>query len=141
MRKNQITLKKQIASRFKEFRLKHGWTQCELSKIIEIDQSSISNIEGMKCLPTILTISIMMEKFQLSPTWLLSGIGTMTVNYPIINCSPSDQSEIDDLIFHLENVPPVREYILKEFIVYRFRNQEKIKKLLDNMGNKRACKH
>jgi transcriptional regulator with XRE-family HTH domain len=127
-------IRKQISSRFMEFRLKHGLTQAELSKQLRTNQSTISRIENMERLPSTELLVKLMEKFDLSVKWLLSGSKEMSEISTGNNDVTPYKEEFDDLLFHLENVPLVREYILTNFLVFRFKNKEKISKYLEKQN-------
>ncbi len=131
MKKFNRNKRKKIASRFMEFRLKHHLTQAELSKKLRVNQSTISRIENMESLPSTELLMKLIEYFDLSPKWLLSGIGEIT-GFATGNIDGKpDQEEYEDLLFHLENVPLVREFILTNFLVFRFKNKRMIEKFLE----------
>lgn len=126
--------RKQIASRFMEFRLKQGLTQAELSRKLRTNQSTISRIENMDSLPSTELLLKLIEKFDLSVNWLLSGFIERSELSTGNNDEMLYKEEFDDLLFHLENVPLVREYILTNFLIFRFKNKEKIGQYLETQN-------
>lgn len=117
----QDSLKFSIANRFKSARKALGLTQRQLADLLKMDSSSIGGIEIGKVFPSIPITVYLMEKFNVSPTWLLTGKGNMFMDvlslhsfYPDI---PND-STLDEMIKCLQ-VPLVYHQLISNFIVLK----------------------
>ena len=134
MKKLTRAKKLKIAFRFREFRLRQNLSQKKLSEKLKVSKTTISKIENMKSLPSIELLLQLIETFDLSPKWLFFGMGEMTNSVTRNYCPQPYQEEFDDLLFHLENVPMVREYILSIYLLFRFKNKGKISKYLEDQN-------
>lgn len=131
--------REQIGRRFRKFRSQLTMSQSDMGIILDMNQTSITSIEKGKSLPTIPVILYLRDKYDLSVIWLLTGEGEMLnklnkadkragVNYG------EYKDEMKDLMFHLDHVPEVREFILEQFILYKFRHKKNIENFFKTLG-------
>jgi transcriptional regulator with XRE-family HTH domain len=125
----------QIGGRLKIFRNHLGLIQAQLGKILDMNQTSITSIEKGKSLPTIPVLMYLREHYHLSILWLLTGEGEMIDENLEKKAEPVDygeyKEEMKDLLFLLDNVQEVREFVLEQFIMYKFRNKKRIREALE----------
>jgi len=121
----------QIGSRFKQFRDFLGLKQSEIADILGLTQATIAGIEKGKSFPTIPALIILLEKYDLSVPWLLTGKGNM-IAFKIDGKKNHGEYEslMDDFLFHIENVDMVRFAMLGYFIGYKEQNKSVIESLL-----------
>jgi DNA-binding XRE family transcriptional regulator len=63
-----------LGSRIRALRLKHGWTQVELSEMLGVDRSYLSEIETGKKDPSLRVLKTIADGFNLSLSQLLRGL-------------------------------------------------------------------
>lgn len=127
-----------IACRFKKFREDLRITQGVLERLLDTNQNSIEAVEEGEALPTLPMITFLHEKYGLSLTWLLTGRGNMRVSPnstgSIERRLPPDcdkyKEEAAFMIYCVEKVPLVRDYLLSYFILFHFKNKERIQDCL-----------
>jgi transcriptional regulator with XRE-family HTH domain len=133
--------RKEVGQRFKEFRENLKITQREMGRRLNMIQSSITAVETGKSLPTIPVIMFLHENHGLSITWLLSGKGSMyqepepKANTQANRTTPDFgvyQQEMEVMYECLEKVPLVREFLLEQFIIFHFKNKQRIYEYLEN---------
>lgn len=127
--------KRSIGSRMKTFRLYIKLTQAEMALKLNLDQTAISAIEKGKSLPSIPVILHLMRNYHLSVSWLLTGFGNMLEwSWPLKEV-PSNQheyhEEMQDLFFHLDHVPIVRQFMLEQFTIFKLKNKKEIREWLE----------
>ena len=71
-----------MAGRFAEIRQKAGKTQAEFAKMLEIGRSTVTNLEKGTTPLTDRNIKMVCFAFNVSDTWLRTGIGDMYTNTP-----------------------------------------------------------
>jgi DNA-binding XRE family transcriptional regulator len=124
----------QIGGRLKIFRNHLGLIQAQLGKILDMNQTSITSIEKGKSLPTIPVIMYLRDHYHLSILWLLTGEGEMVDKTLEKGAKPVDygeyKEEMKDLLFLLDNVQEVREFVLEQFVMYKFKHKKKIREAL-----------
>ena len=69
-----------IGKRIKKYRLYKGLKAIELSKIINISQGSLSEIENENTKPSADTITSLVTNTDIEPHWLLTGEGKMLIS-------------------------------------------------------------
>ena len=74
-KKEPINLKKNIGSRFTEFRHLIGLNQAQLANELFVNQGTINHIEKGKSFPNIKYIVKLYLHYNLNPTWLICGKG------------------------------------------------------------------
>ena len=127
-----------IACRFKKFREDLRITQGVMERLLDASQNSIEAVEEGEALPTLPMITFLHEKYGLSLTWLLTGRGKMRVSPNpkelIKRRLPPDCEEYKEeaafMIYCVEKVPLVRDYLLSYFIIFHFKNKERIQDCL-----------
>ena len=131
--------KMEIARRFKKFREDLKITQKVLERLLDADQNSIEAVEAGESLPTLPMIAFLHERYGLSITWLLTGRGEMRVSPnstgAIKKRLPPEceeyKEEVADLVYLVERVPAVRDFVLMHFLIYRFKHKKKIQEYLN----------
>ncbi len=134
---SDILLKTSLGDRFKTFRSLLGMTQKELARHLGLTQTAITGIEKGKSFPSLPTIHYLMKHFSLSPGWLLTGEGNPLdkknqKGERYIKISGEFRDEIADLCNYLMEIPPVRDFILEQFVVYKLRKKSEIIRYLKN---------
>ena len=87
--------KEQFASRIKNARIKTGFTQLEVAKETGIDDSNISKYENGKLEPSIETLGILANFYEVSVDWLL-GLGIQPGGRPYYD--RTNDKEVQEII-------------------------------------------
>lgn len=124
MSEKKNSLKKEIGERFKQFRLAIKKTQHQLSREVNVYQSTITNIELGKTFIKIKYLHFFQCKYRLNANWLLSEQGEMFISdepiaiptsVSVLGCHISDKDprfpRYVDLV-DLMQVPVIEQVIL-----------------------------
>ena len=107
--KGEVSIKKEIGLRFKQFREALGKTQVELARELEIYQSTITNIEVGKTFPGHKYMRYLGETYRLNADWLVNRRGEMYQNTVLL---PGAVLERYSELLGLMQVPVVEQLIL-----------------------------
>ena len=69
---NLINIKKELGNKIKKHRQLYRLTQEQFAEIVDLEQSSLSNIENGKTHPNFATVCNLIEKAGLEPNYLFS---------------------------------------------------------------------
>lgn len=135
MTKKNFPLKKEMGQRFRLFRKHLGKTQKTLAGELGIRQSNIARIEMGVISPSMYACYRLKEDYYLNVNWLLSGSGDMILKEKERkDDGPVDYEEfteeMQDLFYHLDNVPEIRHEVLKYFFNYKLANKKRIMEFL-----------
>jgi len=127
-------LKKKIGTKIRELRETLGLTQAQMVENFKIGRANYSRIEKGEIFPNAEILHTLKTEFNISLDWLITGEGRM---YPSKKRSLTKElglakcgREIDELIYHIANVPMIKHAVLGHFLEYKMKNDELIQKLL-----------
>jgi len=109
LKKGQLTIKKQIGLRFKQFREMMDKTQVELGDEFNVYQSTITNIEVGKTFPGVKYLHYLGKVYSLNADWLVNDRGEMF--YDPLAISKDLYNRYKELI-NLMQVPVVEELMM-----------------------------
>jgi transcriptional regulator with XRE-family HTH domain len=113
-------LKKEIGKRLRTFRKHLGYTQEKLAAFLSVTRADISSIEKGQIFPSLDMLQSLNKELNLSLHWLLFNEGEMIKTVRRENKVHCPQSEeMEDLLWHLENVPAVRQAVLTFYFDYK----------------------
>jgi transcriptional regulator with XRE-family HTH domain len=137
MNKNYLVAKKEIGRRFRSFRKSLKKTQKDLGRELGMSQTNVARIEDSTISPTMAICYQLRNDHGLNIDWLLSGEGDMI---PERNEKDYGEfaEEMEDLVYHLDRVPDVRQAVLKFFYDYKLQNKKQIVKWLEKYRKKKA---
>lgn len=87
--------KKEIGSRFRQFRAAIHKAQHEMADEVHVSQSAIANIEGGKAFPNLTYLRHYYHKYRLDINWLLTGQADMFIER---NDPPEKYTELLNLL-------------------------------------------
>ncbi|UCH92734.1 MAG: helix-turn-helix transcriptional regulator [Candidatus Aminicenantes bacterium] len=130
-------LRKEIGMRIREIRRFLGYTQVQMVSFFDIGRANYSRIEKGEIFPAATILSTLRKEFKVSLDWLITGEGGMFHHQKQKKEEKKSPGfgeyteEINDLLFHLQNVPMVRHALLGFFLEYKTKNQHIIRQILE----------
>lgn len=137
MNKNYLSVRKEIGRRFRSFRKSLKKTQKELGRELGMSQTNVARIEDSTISPTMAICYQLRKNHGLNIDWLLSGEGDMIPEKHEKDYGEFAE-EMEDLVYHLDRVPDVRQAVLKFFYDYKLQNKKQIVKWLEKYRKKKA---
>lgn len=133
--------KTDLAQRLAELRKSLKLTQGEFAEKISVSKPTLVRYEAGNGYPDARSLTKMIEFFNVNINWLLGGGGEM-FNVPLSMDMDEDgfdefHKDLEDLLFHLREVPLVRYSVLKHFVLYKHDNQDKIDSYLERKKKKK----
>lgn len=127
---SKSVLKEGIGTRFREMREYAKLSQKETGSLFGMNQSNIARIEKGIVSPNMAICDYFHTRYNINMNWLITGEGEMVLPREEIDPKNVDygefKEEMNDLIFHLENVPNARIAMLKFFMGYKLENKKNI---------------
>lgn len=115
--------------RLKIFRKSLNLTQIQFCKTLGLQQGSYSDIERGKSFPTFKTIKDLIQKHQLNPLWLFTGLGDMRLDDKSVNFAMEDaaqygqrDSEVTLLLQQINSLKGENEALKKLVALYEAKN-------------------
>jgi transcriptional regulator with XRE-family HTH domain len=129
--------KRTYGERLKELRASLDLSQKDLAKQLGIAASFLSELEKGKTKPGYNFLINLAQTFNISPSWVLLGKGSMylqdnTDTSTIDDEYGDDSGEIRDLLIYLKKSPLVRATILADFTKFLLSNEEIIARDIDH---------
>lgn len=112
--------KKEIGTRFRQFRAAIHKAQYEMAEELHVTQSTIANIEGGKAFPNLTYLRHFYDNYQLDIIWLLTGDNDMFIKR---DDSPEKYSELLNLL----QVPLIEQLINARLIEAKVLLKDSIK--------------
>jgi len=123
--KGDLSIKKQIGQRFREFREFIDKTQEQLGEEFDVYQSTITNIEIGKTFPNVKYLHQLGKDYRLNADWVVNGRGEMFDDpHPL----PGPLHENCRSLLNLLQVPVVEELILARLEEVKVIAREEIKR-------------
>ncbi len=117
-------LKKEIGARFRQIREHFDYSQVEIARILDIKQSTISQIEAGANFPGVGILSLLVEKFDVNLSWLIGGKGTMLTHHNEIQALLGSGDKLDkryiDLLKFMQANPDAEQVILNKMTELRY---------------------
>jgi transcriptional regulator with XRE-family HTH domain len=144
---DNVTLKKEVGTRFKRFRESIEKTQAQLAKELNVYQSTITNIEMGKTFPGIRYLHYFQDKYRLNINWMLNGRGEILMTDEDllpkapsrINCHvPASDSKYKNYLklMELMRVPLVEQIIMGKVLELEVIAKEEINSYLQRQKEK-----
>jgi len=135
-------LRKTIGTKIRQLRESLGFTQVQMVESFDIGRANYSRIEKGEIFPNAEILHTLKTEFNVSLDWLITGEGRMHPPQKnnlkkalgLAKCG----REMDELIYHIANVPMIKHAVLGHFLEYKMKNDELIQKLLKE--SKKAAK-
>ncbi len=133
--------KTDLAQRLAELRKNLKLTQGEFAEKISVSKPTLVRYEAGNGYPDARSLKKMIEFFNVNINWLLGGGGDM-FNVPFSMDMDEEgfdefHKDLEDMLFHLREVPVVRYSVLKHFVLYKHDNLEKISSYLERKRKKK----
>lgn len=113
---DEKNLKKEIGARFRQIREHFDYSQVELARILDIKQSTISQIEAGANFPGVGILAILVAKFDVNLSWLIGGKGSMLTHHNEIQALLGSGDKLDkryiDLLTFMQANPDAEQIIL-----------------------------
>lgn len=128
-------LKKKIGTKIRKLRESLGLTQAQMVENFKIGRANYSRIEKGEIFPNAEILHTLNTEFNVSLDWLITGEGRMHPSKKRnlakeLGLAKSGR-EIDELIYHIANIPMIKHAVLGHFLEYKTKNNELIQKLLE----------
>ena len=128
-------LREEVGKRLRQFRIKKSLTQSELCSHFGMGHANYSRIERGQVFPGLSILVTLREKFNVSLDWLLCNKGEMFLadeasKDEFINLGDY-QTDVVDLLYHMEHVPMIKHAILSYFLEYKTDHENIIRKVLN----------
>ncbi len=138
--KRKSKLKKEIGVKIRQIRKSVHYTQEQMVQYFDCGRANYSRIEKGEVFPNPTMMKALREQFQISLHWLICDEGEMkeqderkkflTIKPP---ADPQEAAEIEELLFHLDNVPLVKHAVLGFFLEYKGKNRPLIEPVLQKL--------
>ena len=133
-------LRKEIGMRMRKIRKALGYTQVQMVSFFDIGRANYSRIEKGEIFPTATILNALLKEFHVSLDWLIAEEGEMFLSHNLKDMIKDLDfgkcgEEINDLLFHMEKVPMLRHAVLGFFLEYQQKNQQIIKKILEESSH------
>jgi transcriptional regulator with XRE-family HTH domain len=138
--KRKSKLKKEIGVKIRQIRKSIHYTQEQMVHYFDCGRANYSRIEKGEVFPNPTMMKALHEEFEVSLHWLICDEGVMkeegdekkflTIKPP---ADPQEAQEIEELLFHLDNVPLVKHAILGFFLEYKGKNRGLIEPVLQKL--------
>jgi transcriptional regulator with XRE-family HTH domain len=138
--KRKSKLKKEIGAKVKQIRKGVHYTQEQMVQHFDCGRANYSRIEKGEVFPNPTMMKALREDFKVSLHWLICEEGEMkemdegkkllTIKPP---ADPQEAAEIEELLFHLDNVPLVKHAVLGFFLEYKGKNRALIEPVLQKL--------
>ena len=117
-------LKKEIGARFRQVREHFDYSQVDLARILNIKQSTISQIEAGANFPGVGILGLLVEKFDVNLSWLIGGKGTMLTHHNEIQALLGSGDKLDkryiELLTFMQDNPDAEQVILNKMTELRY---------------------
>ncbi|MCP5103730.1 MAG: helix-turn-helix transcriptional regulator [bacterium] len=135
-------LKQKIGKKLRKFREYLGLTQAEMVDSFDIGRANYSRIEKGEVFPNVVILHTLKNQFSVSLDWLIGDEGTMQPVTKANLGTGADFSEcrreLDELFYHIKEVPMVKHAMLGFFLEYKMKNEKLIRKLVKEAEKKRS---
>ncbi len=101
---------KAVGERLKQVRIENNLKQSEMAEILGLGRTIISTMEKGDSSPTLQSLFILKEKFNISIDWLISGKTGME------HIPGNEEATFKLLIYYLQNFGDFREQIMTDFM-------------------------
>jgi transcriptional regulator with XRE-family HTH domain len=123
--------KKEIGSRFLQFRKSIGKRQHQLASELNVTQSTIANIECGKAFPNLTYLQHFYHRYRLNINWLFTNQGNMFVDQ-----KSADEKYID--LINLLQVPVIEQLIMAKLIETKALLKDHIESFYQEQGEEES---
>ncbi len=119
--------KKEVGTRFRQFRAAIHKAQHEIAEEVNVSQSTIANIEGGKAFPNLIYLHHFYYKYRLDINWILTGQDDMFIKRDDV---PEKYNELLNLL----RIPIIEQVINAKLIEARALLKDNIKTYFEKTG-------
>ncbi|MCP5050622.1 MAG: helix-turn-helix transcriptional regulator [bacterium] len=108
-KENKFNLKV-LGQRIKRIRLDNNMTQNDMAEILELQRTSITHIERGKYGPSLKSLVILRDRFDITIDWLLTGEKVKPLKQ-----SDDEDNALEILMYYIKHFPQFRSHIMADF--------------------------